>query len=158
MKTEKFQTVTRLVDAVQVTEENMADVSRWCKGKICTTDPKVAEQLGKPVQTWIQVNAQNPINEKQTQARVGDWILYANRGYKVYTNASFKRNFEPVMQKIDVKQVVENTKKPQLKNMIPSYKPGPKVTVTERVIDVTGDVADKLVEVLEDCGVIDRGE
>lgn len=98
MLTKKYATVTRLIDAVRVTEENMKAVARWCNGTIHETDPKIAEQLNQAghEQVWIKINTQNPINEKQTQARVGDWVLYQNKGYKVYTNASFNRNFEKV--------------------------------------------------------------
>jgi hypothetical protein len=27
---------------------------------------------------------------------VGDWILYTERGYKIYTEKAFKENFDPV--------------------------------------------------------------
>jgi len=98
MKTEKFQRKPFLVDAVQVTEENMESVAQWCKGNVVSTDPGIAEQLHKPVQTWIQVETQQPMNDRQRQAFVGDWILYANRGFKIYTPKAFDRTFEACFQ------------------------------------------------------------
>lgn len=99
MKTEKFQRKPFIVECVQVTAENMADVAKWCGGVVTETDPQIAAQLKKPVQTWIQVdNAQQPMNERQKQAFVGDWVLYANHGFKIYTTKAFERTFEPVFK------------------------------------------------------------
>lgn len=94
MKTEQYTSKTFPLDAVRVTTENMDEVAKWCKGAVQHTDPHMAEQLGQKPQTWIKVPAPNPLNEKQTQARVGDWVVFIKREFRVYTHASFKRNFE----------------------------------------------------------------
>lgn len=73
------------VDVVQVTEENFEDVAKWCMGDIVNDTPK-----------HIKVRVHNPKSPRQQQARVGDWILYTDRGYKIYTDKAFRDNFEAV--------------------------------------------------------------
>lgn len=71
------------VDAVQVTAENIAEVTGWCKGAI--------EHDGSV--PFIKVQVARVIDERQTKAFVGDWVLYAWTGYKVYTDKAFKKTF-----------------------------------------------------------------
>lgn len=94
VKIEKFVRKQFPVDCVQVTAENIEEVAKWCNGTIHETDPEIAEKFKKPVQRWIQVDVQNAMNERQTKAFVDDWVLFANRGYKIYTPNAFERNFE----------------------------------------------------------------
>ncbi len=42
----------------------------------------------------ISVPVKRPLNRRQTTAFVGDWVLKANKGFKVYTDKAFKENFE----------------------------------------------------------------
>lgn len=86
------------VDALQVTEANFADAARFCFGTVCnidesTVDPAAAVQ---PTKQYIHVRVHNPKNPRQTKAFVGDWILYTERGYKVYTTKAFQANFDRV--------------------------------------------------------------
>jgi hypothetical protein len=87
--TTKFARKPFHVDAVQVTEENMAQVAEWCNGEV-----RVDAAAGDA--KHIHVRVSRPLNERQTKAYVGDWILYAGTGYKVYTNKAFAGNFESV--------------------------------------------------------------
>ena len=64
--------------------------------------PLVAEWCNSPIkitsggEKYISVSVKNPINEGQTQAFVGRWVLYsASGGYKVYTDHAFCASFEP---------------------------------------------------------------
>lgn len=101
MQTEKFTRKPFPIDAVQVTNENMAAVAKWCQGEVLTTDPKIAEQLGHPEEggkPYISVKVRNPMNDRQTQAFDRDWVVYAGKGYMVYTNKAFRRSFEPVFK------------------------------------------------------------
>lgn len=82
------------IEGVQVTAENMAEVSEWCKGEILTVDGN--ERM--PPKKYIRVQVQRPINERQSKAFVGDWVLFANTGFKVYTENAFDRNFELVLK------------------------------------------------------------
>lgn len=83
------------VQAVQVTEENFEDVASWCGGTIVTTRaPKEVDGLGDAEEKrYIKVNVSRPLNERQTQAYVGDWLLEAEKGLKVYADGPFTRNF-----------------------------------------------------------------
>lgn len=75
------------VDAVEVTAENMEEVASWCQGDVRTDDD------GK---NYIKVRVQRPLNESQTRAYVGDRVLYAGTGYKVYKPKAFKSSFDRV--------------------------------------------------------------
>ena len=89
------------VDAVQVTSANMEAVAKWCNGDVRTSskpDRDVQNALeggtGHTPERYIKVRVQRPANDRQTQAFVGDWILYAGTGYKVYTDRAFQKSFE----------------------------------------------------------------
>lgn len=71
------------VDAVQVTEENLEAVKDWCQGAL--------EEDNRP---YIRVRVARPLNERQTKAYPGDWVLYAGTGFKVYTSKAFHKTFE----------------------------------------------------------------
>lgn len=84
--------------AVQVTEENMAEVSEWCNGEILKTGK------GTP---FIKVPVVRPSMVRQTRAFAGDWILYSGRGHKVYTVKAFENSFEKVSMATVVPEVVD---------------------------------------------------
>lgn len=98
--TEKYVRKSLFVDAVQVTEENFADIARWCFGEICNIDetPVNSSEDVNPSKQYIHVRVHNPKNPRQTKAFVGDWILYTERGYKVYTTKAFQANFDKVVE------------------------------------------------------------
>lgn len=98
--TQKYVRKPLYVDAVQVTEENFSTIARWCFGEICNIDesPVDMSQPVQPNRQYIKVRVNNPRLPRQTKAFVGDWILYTERGYKVYTTKAFQENFDPVQQ------------------------------------------------------------
>jgi len=73
------------VQAVQVTDGNIYDVAKWCSGGIMSED-------GSP---FIKVRVERVLNERQTRAFPGDWVVFAGRGYKVYTDRAFRASFDP---------------------------------------------------------------
>lgn len=85
--TTKFIRKPFLIDGIQVTEENMDEVAVWCKAPIQTTDSG---------QRYVAVDTKNPLKQRHAQAFVGDWVLYARAGYKVYTPQAFAKSFEEV--------------------------------------------------------------
>lgn len=89
METKKFVRKPFYVDGVQVTEENLEQVAEWCKGRVKTSpNPKDKNR-------YIKVNVNNPINNRQTTAFVGDYVLYSlTGGFKVYTEQAFNRSFD----------------------------------------------------------------
>lgn len=74
------------VKAVQVTTENFSELALWCQGEVFNH--------ANPHERYIQVRVTNPMNPRQAQARVGDWILTSDRGYKIYTPKAFVNNFD----------------------------------------------------------------
>jgi len=77
------------VDAVRVTADNFDEVADWCQGDI-----KQDDGPGGNGKKYIRIRAHNPKGPRQTKAFVGDWVLYHERGYKVYTNKAFLASFD----------------------------------------------------------------
>ena len=87
LKTHKFARKTFYVDAVRVSENNMEAVAEWCGGEIVTDHEDGAH---------VKVKVHRPITERQTMAFIGDWVLWAGNGFKVYTPKAFDKSFEKV--------------------------------------------------------------
>jgi hypothetical protein len=87
MQTAKFVRRPFEVEAVQVTDENLVEVAKWCGGTIRKVD--------FTNKRYIKVKVFRPLNEKQTQAFPGDWLVFANTGYKVYADKAFHSVFQP---------------------------------------------------------------
>lgn len=105
IETKQFTRKPFHVDAVQVTEENMAEVAKWCKGRVQST--KKLE--GGTHEHFIKVKVHRPLTERQTKAYVGDYVLWApsNKGFKIYTPDAFKAGFaESVTAKLDSKVTI----------------------------------------------------
>lgn len=80
------------VDAVRITAMNFDEVVSWCQGEM-----QQEEVPGKgTTKKFIKVRVHNPKNVRQTKAFIGDWILYTERGYKIYTNKAFHESFDEV--------------------------------------------------------------
>lgn len=75
-----------VVEAIRVTAENMEEVAAWCKGEI-----KLLSKDGTP---YIKVDVTRPLNERQTMAFEGNWVLLAENGYKVFTDKPFRNSYE----------------------------------------------------------------
>lgn len=91
VQTQQFVRKEFAVEAVQVTPDNMADVAKWCVGKIMSD----GEKEGHLSRDYIKVRVAYPINERQTQAYLGDWVLKSGKSFKVYTNSAFEKSFRP---------------------------------------------------------------
>jgi hypothetical protein len=96
--TQKYVRKPLYVDAVQVTEQNFETIARWCFGEVANIDesPVDMTQPVQPNRQYIRVRVNNPRLPRQTKAFVGDWILYTELGYKVYTTKAFQANFDLV--------------------------------------------------------------
>jgi hypothetical protein len=88
MKTHKFARKPFYVDAVRVSEANIEEVAAWCEGEI-KNDAEGRKHI------YIK-SVYRPINEKQTMAYIGDWVLKADTGFKVYVPKAFDKSFEKV--------------------------------------------------------------
>jgi hypothetical protein len=96
VETDKYVRKPLYVDAVKVTEENFSEILGWCQGDIGFIDGR--EVNGKvneidPKAQYIRIRVHNPQSPRQTKAHVGDWILYTEKGYKIYTEKAFSENF-----------------------------------------------------------------
>lgn len=92
VSTEKYIRKPLYVDAVRVTPDNFNEISAWCQGEIDAD----AVPGSNTTKKFIKVRVHNPKNPRQTKAFVGDWLLYTERGYKVYTNKAFRTAFDQV--------------------------------------------------------------
>lgn len=83
-----------VVDAIQVTKENMAEVADWCSGVLTNDDPDAGTDA-EPL--FIAVDVNRPLNVRQTKAYPGDWVLnLVGSGFKVYTDKAFQKSFDEV--------------------------------------------------------------
>jgi hypothetical protein len=93
------------VDAVQITADNFAEVAHWCQGQIrLNAGGKVVENTWpeensiNPRDCHIRVRVHNPRVPRQTKGFVGDWLLYTEMGYKVYSQQAFEGSFSEVKE------------------------------------------------------------
>ncbi len=91
IETKRFARKPFYIEAVQVTAENIVQVSDWCRGAVMDKGPN----------SYIKVGVLRPMNSRQTKAFVGDWVLYAGTSFKVYTVTAFENSFEPVFDSIE---------------------------------------------------------
>lgn len=82
------------VGAVQATEENLQEIAEWCGGEVQKQETKIKNAI--KIEEFVRVPVKNPLNEKQTRAYIGDWVLVVDDSYKVYTDRAFKKSFEKV--------------------------------------------------------------
>jgi hypothetical protein len=90
MEPQKFTRRVFDVSAAQVTQENISEIAVWCKGTVEETKPTPK----RPSEQYIQVDVHRPLNERQTRAFVGDWVITSGPGFKVYTDRAFKSCFK----------------------------------------------------------------
>ncbi len=77
VNTEKYVRKPLFVDAVQVTAENMVEISNWCQGEIKNYDGKslAAPEAGNIAsERYIHVRVHNPKNVRQTKAFIGEHL------------------------------------------------------------------------------------
>lgn len=91
--TKKYVRKPLVVEAIQVTSQNFEEVAKWCQGEIVSNNGTEAPEKINPGDQHIRVRVHNPLKPRQTQAYVGDWILYTEKGYKIYTPKAFTSSF-----------------------------------------------------------------
>lgn len=76
------------VRGFEVTETNMDAIARWCVGHV------VREDVPRP---FVRVPVSRSVNEKQTRAYVGTWVIASvfegQTSYKVYKKEWLDRTF-----------------------------------------------------------------
>ena len=89
---EKLSRKSFPVDGVRITSDNIEEVANWCDGEIRTEEYRGNEQK------FIKVRVHNALTERQTKGYIGDWVLYAGKGYKVYTDKALRKSFDQEAQ------------------------------------------------------------
>lgn len=90
MKTELYVSRPLEVEAVQVDEDNLYDVAKWCQGLVWTD---------KEGTKFVKVRVINPGPNMLSEAEVGCWVLKSEKGFKVYNESAFETNFMPAPRK-----------------------------------------------------------
>lgn len=88
METTTYMRRPFYVEAVRVTEENFDQVAEWCGGETHVVNAK-----GKKSQ-YIKVDVKTALEERQSRARIGDWVLFTNKNFRVYTDRAFQKTFD----------------------------------------------------------------
>lgn len=84
------------VEAVQVTEENMAQIAEWCAGELMHT------KQNTPPSPFIKVPVAYPKNDRQTRAFINDYVVKAdNNHFRVYPQRAFLCAFEPTVASVE---------------------------------------------------------
>ena len=96
IKTQTFVRKPFFIDAVQVTANNVDAVAKWCQGDVRTSAAKSAPAGQTGQERYVKVRVHHALNDRQTQAFIGDWVMYAGTGFKVYTPKAFDGSFELV--------------------------------------------------------------
>jgi hypothetical protein len=92
------------VEAVELSPDNIDEVAQWCGGEVRTSD--LSKQGGlEGYQQYIKVPVKRPLNDRQTRAYYGDWVVAAGGSFKVYTPkafiSSFQKQSERMLETID---------------------------------------------------------
>lgn len=85
-----FQRKTFSVQAARVTPLNIEELAKACGGTI----KHDGDKEGQFSRDYIKVRVQYPINERQTEAHVGDWLVKQGKNFKVYQDKPFRNTFE----------------------------------------------------------------
>lgn len=95
VKPYKYVSKPTYVDAIEVTAENLAEVSVWCRGDVRTEGHLVGEPE-KPDVKYIKIPMYHPASVKLTKAYIGDFVVYSGTKFKVFTPKPFANTFEIV--------------------------------------------------------------
>ena len=97
LQIEQFRRKTFDVDAIQVTPDNIQEVAEWCGG-----DVRTEKQKGRDVK-FVKVRVYKALDDEQTKAFPGNFVVYMGSGYKVYKYNAFMRTFErlPIVMVVD---------------------------------------------------------
>lgn len=92
LETMKYVRKPFYIDAVQISAQNITEVARWVDGEVRS------DKHGQ----YVKVRVHHPMNDRQTKAYIGDWVLYAGTSYKVYTPKAFTNSFEQVSTEVSM--------------------------------------------------------
>jgi hypothetical protein len=94
METRTYVRNPLVVEAVQVTPENIYEVAKWCGGEVHKDDMTVKQVEGPDIQVrHIKIEALHPKNKRQERANFDDWVLKSKQGFKVFEHTAFQNGF-----------------------------------------------------------------
>jgi len=93
LEIQKFVRKPFPVDVVKITDNNFDEVVKWCGGEVQHNPSKNPNKKGA---RFIRVQVIRALNDRQTKAFVGDYLLQVGTSYKIYTEKAFLESFEPV--------------------------------------------------------------
>lgn len=97
-----YQRKSFTVEAVQVTQENMREVAKWCGGTIAQTPDK---------KFYVALNVANNGPRRIFRAYMGYWVVLAMGGrFMVYPDKSFNATFEPEKPRVRYSDVLRLVK------------------------------------------------
>lgn len=119
--------------AARVTPLNIEELAKWCRGKILD-----GEKEGNFSRQYIKVRVAFPVNDRQTEAHTGDWLVKRNQAFKIYTDKAFHRTFE----NDNGSKVIVKQPEPEVLN-----RPSPSAMPKKRIEEPTTAVlAEKIVD------------
>ncbi len=102
-----YVTKPRMVEAVEVTAENMMQVATWCRGEIKVPDVTHEQHqigqlsLDELAKGYIKLNVRHAHHERLTRAYVGDKVVRVGKAFRVYQDKSFDLNYDEVIVKLE---------------------------------------------------------
>lgn len=91
IKIEKYLRRPFEVDAIRLSHDNFEEIAKWCNGDIRGGSKE------SPGRKHIKIDVRLPLNDRQTKAFPGDWVLKTKTGFKIFRNRAFNEVFVPVL-------------------------------------------------------------
>lgn len=91
------------VKAIQITEQNMADVAEWCGGLVRQPD-EVEWKDKQPKGAFIQL-AEGAEGRKYI-GTVGCWVIQKGENFRIFHDLLFRQTFEPDPSKVDRERIL----------------------------------------------------
>lgn len=97
-ETQQFVSQPYVVNAVQVTEDNLEELAAWCKGDVRTTG---AGKTFRFTEGTKYIKLPGRVSAlRHSMAFAGDWLVVRDDGlFKLYTANNFPRHFVPKQEK-----------------------------------------------------------
>lgn len=97
MEPQRFERKTFVIEAMQVSLENITQVIEWVNssGGRATL---MQDDIKRP---YISIDVRRPANQKQTMAYIGDWVTKSGIAFRIYTDSAFHRSFEETEKPVD---------------------------------------------------------
>lgn len=106
IETKQYVTKVSMIDAIQITAENMEAVAEWCGGEIEERDFTTRNKTTTVIKL-IKVKVTRAMNRRQTEGHIGDYILLRGGDFKVYTEKAFLSSYTDDMNSIPLSVLKE---------------------------------------------------